>query len=265
MVKKSCSPYDQVMPLAGKGEPFKPGTSLGSSWQSVVVPGGDNYFQEVGQKQLCWEKPWRPQTCNQVEKLACVDLGNFDIRILLNRKENVSAFRADAALAAALGQSSLGKLKDALGEFSSAKAPTDSLVLSGSVELWPLQEIFKTSALRSLDSVLLSLYIKASDEGLRYLDSFWVFGTKSAEEAMKLIVACTLKAEQQIELLEGLSFQSLPVVLKLDLPLEDVARLSDMAKLSAGKAVSSSLRFGDICFVGVGFALQGYGEGAYGL
>lgn len=265
MVKKSCSPYDQVMPLAGKGEPFKPGTSLGSSWQSVVVPGGDNYFQEVGQKQPCWEKPWRPQAFNQVEKLACVDLGNFDIRILLNRKENVSAFRADAALAAALGQSSLGKLRDALGEFSSSKAPTDSLVLSGSVELWSLQEIFKTSALRSLDSVLLSLYTKASDEGLRYLDSFWVFGTKSAEEAMKLIVACTLKAEQQIELLEGLSFQSLPVVLKLDLPLEDVARLSDMAKLSTGKAVSSSLRFGDICFVGVGFALQGYGEGAYGL
>ena len=52
MLKKPCSPYDQIQPLAQKGSRFQPAQTLGKSWQVELRPGGDVYYQPVGQKTL---------------------------------------------------------------------------------------------------------------------------------------------------------------------------------------------------------------------
>lgn len=263
-LKLPCSPYEEVQPPAGDAKPFQPVVTIGSSWQVHKKPGGDNYYQEVGKKDPCWVDPWHPLSANQVDRLACVELGNFDIRLILNRSAHVTAFFADAHLEAALPQISLAKLKDTLGGFSSIVNPRDSAILKAGLELWALQEIYSKSALRGLDSAMVSLYTWAED-GAKYLDTFWVFGTKDPKDALKLAAGCYLKAEQQIALVEEMKLVCRPVVFALGLPERDSLRALASSKLVLESGVSSLLVLGDKVFWGAGYALLGYGEGVYGL
>lgn len=259
-----CSPYEEIRPQGGDASPFQPVVTVGSSWQVIKKPGGDNYYQEAGKKDPCWVDPWHPLSAHQIDRLACVDLGNFDIRLILNRSAHVTAFFADAHLEAALPQTSLAKLKDTLLGFSSEVNPVDSAMLKTSLELWVLQEIYTKSALRGLDSAMVSLYTWAED-GAKYLDTFWVFGTKDPKDALKLAAGCYLKAEQQIALVEGMKLACRPVVFALGLPERDSLKALASSKLVLESGVSSLLVLGDKVFWGAGYALLGYGEGVYGL
>ena len=262
--EKECNPFEPVKPNGNKTQAFKPVVSIGPSWQTKVVPGGDNFYKVVGKEQPCWDKSWRPLDSNHLERIACVDLGNFDITVLLDREENVSKFRDGVLLESALASKDGAKVKEALVKFLSEKAPKDSAILGTKITLVTLQKFWMESTLRNLDSVLLSLYTKAEDDKLIYQDSFWVFGTKSPKDAVKLIASLKLKAEQQIELLSEVCCTSRPVVFKLDLALSETSKFRDIAKLTSSKYFKSSCKVGDACYFYIGYALQGYGIGAYG-
>lgn len=225
---------------------------------------GTTTTRKLARKILAGVDPWHPLSAHQIDRLACVDLGNFDIRLILNRSAHVTAFFADAHLEAALPQTSLAKLKDTLLGFSSEVNPVDSAMLKTSLELWVLQEIYTKSALRGLDSAMVSLYTWAED-GAKYLDTFWVFGTKDPKDALKLAAGCYLKAEQQIALVEGMKLACRPVVFALGLPERDSLKALASSKLVLESGVSSLLVLGDKVFWGAGYALLGYGEGVYGL
>ena len=263
-LEKACSPYEEVKPSGGSSGPFVPAVTISKSCQMQLKPGGDNYYQNVGAATPCWTDAWHPLSSNQIDRLALVDRGNFDLRLILNRRGFVSLFRADAHLESVLPATSLATLKDQLKGFSSSVNPGDSAILRASLELWALQEIYTKSALRGLDSALVSLYTLAED-GARYLDTFWVFGTKAPEDAIKLAAGCFLKAEQQIDLVAGMKLACRPVVIALGLPEKDSFKALDQTRLALESPVASSLVFEDLVFWGAGYALLGYGEGVYGL
>lgn len=263
--EQKCSPYQVVVPSdSSQGISVSPQATITRPWQMGVVPGGDNYFQIVGNPAPCFPKPWSPNDSHHLEKAALVDLGDFDITILLNRDDNVSPFQSDAALFSFLQVRDPAKLRDALDGFSSTVNSEDALVLATKSQLITLQEIWGNSALRSLDSAIISLYTKASEGAVGYVGSFWVFGTKDPVDAMKLISAIALKADQQMELLEGLRAQVRPLVFQLELEPEDSARLFELAKMSTLTEIAATCQIGETFFLGIGFALQGYGQGAYG-
>ena len=261
---KTCNPYEEVKPSGGNSRPFVPVVTIGKSWQMQLKPGGDNYYQNVGAADPCWTDVWHPLSSNQIDRLALVDRGNFDLRLILNRKGFVSLFQADAHLESVLPASSLATLKDQLQGFFSSVNPVDSAILRSSLSLVALQEIYIKSALRGLDSALVSLYTLAED-GVRYLDTFWVFGTKDPEDAMKLAAGCFLKAEQQIKLIEGMKLVTRPVVFSLGIPERDSMKALAKSQLALESPVNSSFVFSDLIFLGSGYALLVYGEGVYGL
>lgn len=265
MLKKPCSPYDQIQPLAQKGSRFQPAQTLGKSWQVELSPGGDVYYQQVGQKAPCWDKPFRPQVHSQVDKAACVDAGNFDIVVLLDRSENVTTFQAWASLLVESRHWSSLKSSDALGAFNGTLVRSVSGVASASVDLITLRYIEKSSGLKNLDSCGLTLYTKGSDEAAWLFESFWVYGVKEPKEALACIAQAKMKAEQFISLEEALKLKC-PLVLKLELPVESslACRLLDFRAESI-KGFNLKCRIGDAMVLAAGFSILGYGEGGFGL
>lgn len=262
---KDCSPYDPVEPNGSRGEAFKPKVSIGSSWQVVVEPGGDNHFSQVGQKEACWDKPWRPQASNQLDRMVGLDSGSFDLTLLLDALDNLMISKADAPLVSFPLVEDRTVLEEKLQGFLAQKSLEAKQIFSCAVELWILQEIFKTSVLQGLDSVLLSLYTKLDEDEIKCVDSFYVLGTKEPEEALRCLATCGLKAEQQIELQAGLGLASKAIVFRVLLGPEEKARFWDSRWLIAGSSSGSGCVLKELCVLRVGYALQGYGEGAYGL
>ena len=244
MLKKPCSPYDQIQPLAQKGSRFQPAQTLGKSWQVELRPGGDVYYQQVGQKDPCWDKPFRPQAHSQIDKVACVDAGNFDIVVLLDRNENVTAFQAWANLLVKAGQWSSLKAKDALGAFNGTLVRSVSGVASASIDLITLQQV---------------------DEAAWLSESYWVYGVKEPKEALACIAQAKMKAEQFISLENALKLKC-PMVLKLELPAESslACRLLDF-RADSIKGFNLKCRIGDAVVLAAGFSTLGYGEGGFGL
>lgn len=265
MLKKPCSPYDQIQPLAQKGSRFQPAQTLGKSWQVELRPGGDVYYQPVGQKDPCWDKPFRPQAHSQIDKVACVDAGNFDIVVLLDRSENVTSFQAWAYLLVKAGQWSSLKTEDALGAFNGTLVRSVSGVASASVDLITLQQLEESSGLKNLDSCGLTLYTKGSDEAAWLSESYWVYGVKGPKEALACIAQAKMKAEQFISLEDALKLKC-PMVLKLELPAESslACRLLDF-RADSIKGFNLKCRIGDNMALVVGFSILGYGEGGFGL
>lgn len=262
--EQSCNPFQPVVGSSSKGTQVQPEPTIGRSWQQVVVPGGDNYFQILGDPTPCFPKPWRPNDTNHLDILDLIDVGNFDITVLLDREDNVPFFQADATLWAMLEQSSSLDIRDKLEGFASRLDREDTAVISTKAQLITLQELYLHSGLRSLDSAIISLYTKASSGASMYVGSFWVFGTKEPVDAIKLVAAATLKTEQQIECLAGMNLNCKPVVVKLIISGEDKARLKDFGSTVSMKKIGAACKIGDQMFIGIGYALQGYGIGAYG-
>lgn len=158
MLKKPCSPYDQIQPLAQKGERFQPEQVLGKTWRVEIQPGGDVLYQPIGQKNPCWDKPFRPQAHAQVDKVACVDGGNFDLELVLDRNENVSAFQAWAELLVKSGHFSQAQAQDILGAVNVVlERPNFSKALD-TVLLISLRFLESKTEAKGLDRLSLNLY-----------------------------------------------------------------------------------------------------------
>lgn len=193
MLKKPCSPYDQIQPLAQKGSRFQPAQTLGKSWQMEVRPGGDVYYQPVGQKAPCWDKPFRPQAHSQVDKIALVDRGRFDLELKIDRTENVSKFQAWAELLVKSLHLSNATAEDMLGAFNSILDRAVKSHATDFVFLITLRCIEPTSGCKNLDRAVLNLYTKEKDSAefsshctVRLIKSFLV--ECRASDFMKLII-----------------------------------------------------------------------------
>lgn len=163
MLKKPCSPYDQIQPLAQKGSRFQPAQTLGKSWQVELRPGGDVYYQPVGQKDPCWDKPFRPQAHSQIDKVALVDGGRFELELKLDRTENVSTFQAWAELLVKSNHLSQAQAKDMLGAINGLLDRAVDGYASDFVLLISVWILEPRIGCKNLDRAVLNLYTKEKD------------------------------------------------------------------------------------------------------
>lgn len=158
MLKKPCSPYDQIQPLAQKGSRFQPAQTLGKSWQVELRPGGDVYYQQVEQKDPCWDKPFRPQAHSQIDKVACVDAGNFDLEFVLDRHEKVSTFQAWVELLVKSGLFSKAQAQDILGAVNVVLVRSNFSKALDTLFLILLRFLEVKTEAKGLDRLSLNLY-----------------------------------------------------------------------------------------------------------
>ena len=265
MTNKPCSPYEEVKPVGGQTQAFRPVVTVGSSWQVEIVPGGDNYYQEVGSSDPCWDKPFRPQSSNHLEVFSLADLGWFDILAILEKGDNQLIGIDLTWLDSKLPSKSLGVFKDKIAKLLGWKSIQSCLVAKTDLDLITLWQIYMQSGLKNLDSVFLSLYTKKQDQVI-FKDLFYIIGLKKFQEDLKFLETCGLKADQIIALKETLAWKSVAVIFQISLSfVERFLFQEGFAKNAWNQIEKQNCVISDRCVLAVGYGRGGYGLGSYGL
>lgn len=265
MTNKPCSPYEEVKPVGGQTQAFCPVVTVGPSWQVEIVPGGDNYYQEVGSSDPCWDKPFRPRSSNHLEFFSLEDLGWFDILAVLERGDNQLVGADLTWLESKLSSKSLGVFKDKIAKLLGWKSIQSCLVAKTDLDLISLRQIYTQSGLKNLDSVFLSLYTKEQDQVI-FKDLFYIIGLKKFREDLKFLESCGLKADQIIALKETLAWKSVAVIFQISLNFVERLLLQEgFSKNAWNQIEKQNCVMSDRCVLIVGYGRGGYGLGSYGL
>lgn len=234
---------------------------LGKVWAVEMKPGSDTDFQEVWPLSDCK----RPKKDNGfVRELDIIfPLEEYYYSSKVEFPSETGVVLAEAPLSAILPKedtiSSLVEFEKVLVD----KNILTEISLQTGIDIASVRELSRQDFVKSVDSVLVSLYTEEKD-GVNILSSFWVVGTKDIDEAVKVASKIELEGTHEIILQDTVLGKDL-LVLRVNTPLSDELIASEGIKISSKKNIVTTCSIGETVLYGVGWALQGYGLGGYGL
>lgn len=196
MVGSGCSPYEEVLPLSKKlSESIEP--SEDSVWKVTLLPGTDNSFHQANVVPPCFDEARKIEYLRELDRLAFIDVGKFEITLLITRRENVSGFKAWPNILSILRELSQVKSKAEFEKLSAKISRSELVSILASIDLNSVQRIELLSELKALDRNSLGLYTGVSD-GLVGKTAFWLVNKKTLREALDCLSSMSLEAKQQI-------------------------------------------------------------------
>lgn len=234
---------------------------LGKMWAVELKPGSDTDFQEVFPISSC--KPSKREVGFVRELDVIFPLEEY---FYISRTE----FPSENGLveAQASMQSFLPFLSgvESLADFESVLArlqEDDVIALSSGIDLAAVRELSRQDFIKAIDSTMVSLYTENKD-GVEALTNFWVLGTKDIDVAVQIASKIEMEGRHEILLKDSFAGEDL-IILRVQIPLSDAFLASEGIKFTAKKNVVTTCTLGDSVICGIGWALQGYGLGGYGL
>lgn len=240
-------------------------SQLGNHWAIEVKPGSDTSFKEVVPGiPPCFGVAEKLEFIRKMDVLGAKDGNAFSTKMVVDRDEYIADFRADASLLLLLEQVGKCRTKEEIEKLFSTNVLENVVGCKGGIDLWTVQEILRSDTSKLLDSTIISLYTKENNS-IEIGESYWVVGTKDVEEALRCAAEHSLAAKQEINLplfrMEGTSYISL----SFKAPVTEKMILDAGIQIKGNKHCVTTCKIGSEAVFGIGWALQGYGEGGYGL
>lgn len=240
-------------------------SQLGKHWAVEVKPGSDTSFREVVPGiPPCFGVAEKLEFIRKMDVLGAKDGNTFSTKMVIDRNEYISAFKADAALLLLKEQIGKCRTKEEIEKLFSTNVLADVAGCKTGIDFWAVQEILNSDSMKLLDSTIVSLYTKENNS-IDIGESYWVVGTKDIEEALRCAAEHSLKAKQEINLpffkMKGTAYSSYG----FKIPVTEQMILDAGIKIQGNKHCVTTCKIGSNAVFGIGWALQGYGEGGYGL
>lgn len=194
--KKSCSPWDPIVPKGFSGRGI--GKESGFPVLVNLLPGTDTSWRNT-QADLphCFSEEQKTEYLRYIDKPVCIDEGLFNITLVMNRDDFIGWFRTETRIQwiiRALSKSgfSVETHQELLTSLYSKLFGSDVLDLNS------VHYLYGQTEMKNLDSVVLSTYTELSD-GLKGKESFVLLGTKDIREAAGIVADYYTMAKQIIE------------------------------------------------------------------
>ena len=259
-INRPCSPYDEIIPTGFKGKGLVE-PSEDTVWKVTLLPGTDNSFHQVGMPPACFSDDAKIEYLREYDKLAFIDVGNFEITLLITRSENITGFRAWASLLLLLKARAKAGAKETLENLWGLKILESGVACSALWDLNSVQRIELVSEGKTIDRMALGLYTEAN-AGVVGSESYWLVDQKALEDLVSCLAQVEYTAKQEIDLESRAHFLDSTWFGFLCKPESRVA-LGSEACLSSkvpGESSVGASALGLVCF---NYDSFGYNEGVY--
>lgn len=257
-----CNPYDEIRPVAQGGSSFEPVEEKGGFWKKWILPGTDNSWRQAHEIPACFTPRQKIDFIRELDKVGCLDGGNFAIKLLAKLRENaidiVNSVWFEAWLKKADEIGLEGDFVKILGKIEKR----DTLELGEILTLVQVLYLYLESDLKIIDSPWLSLYTKEVDGIKISSEGIWLVGAKSLRDEILAQTDSWLQAKQIMVLGAGVRGQEIIWLSTKRSGSEDCLAEDSCWKMLS-KTCSAEMGLEDSCFGAYGYNQGGYNIGVY--
>lgn len=159
-----CNPYEEIRPVAQKGDVVEPGEEKGGVWKNFLLPGTDNSWKQAHEVPPCFSTSQKIEFLRELDRVGCRDVRAMLLIIQFLDRQN-SAWLTDSewlALGKRLAEN--GVWSDELLGWLIRLGKGDGLIGSDLIELARKLKLAFESEGIILDRSWMKLYTKGGAE-----------------------------------------------------------------------------------------------------